>query len=71
MTPEKRIAAARKLGREARKRGAKCIAALDKDLRPLVAGLPVGGGGLEIIDAWINGWTLEHRECVNAQQEDA
>lgn len=70
MTLEERIEAARKLGREARKRGgAKCIAALDKDLRPLL-GLPVGGGGLEIIDAWINGWTLEHRERVNAQEEE-
>ncbi len=36
--------------------GKKRIPAQDGDLMPLLAGYPVGGAGIAILDAWLNGW---------------
>ena len=48
---------ARLLGRDAFRRGVKCVPALDmKNLQPYLAGNQVGDG-IPILDAWLTGWS--------------
>jgi hypothetical protein len=51
-----RIKKAKKLGTVAFKKGKKAIPVQDRDLMNLLKGLPVGGGGDKIIDAWSASW---------------
>lgn len=57
MTIQSKISAARAYGSIAFARGKMCIPATDKNCMDLLAGLPVGGGGVKIMKAWVSGWT--------------
>lgn len=65
LTHEERVMTARRLGREAFERGAKDVPALDVHLRPLLAGYAVDAkpSGLEILEAWSDGWHTANREA--------
>jgi hypothetical protein len=57
---KKTLAKASKLGAGAFKKGMKSIPAQDKELMKLLKGLPVGGGGASIMDAWSKAWHKEN-----------
>lgn len=57
---QKKIDKAAELGAKAFKDGKKSIPALDPKLQPLLKGLPVGKGAIEIIDAWTKAWHKEN-----------
>ncbi len=54
---QKKIAAAQVAGTIAFGDGRKCVPALDKNFDKIDQGLQVGEG-IEVIQAWIKGWTL-------------
>lgn len=57
MTLLTKISAARAYGSIAFANGAVCIPAADKNCMDLVAGMEVGKGAINIMKAWIAGWT--------------
>ncbi len=53
---EKKVTQAKELGRQAFESGKKLIPAQDPKLMALLEGLPVGGGGVQIMEAWSKEW---------------
>jgi hypothetical protein len=54
------------LGQQAFVNGKPCVPALDKNVKPLLSGLPVSKGAIAILNAWLKGWT-EANLCADIQ----
>jgi hypothetical protein len=59
---QKKETAAEALGKAAFARGADATPAHDKELMKLLKGMPVSGGGVDIISAWARGWHTANAE---------
>lgn len=70
-TVQHRVVEGGVLGREAFERGANSAPALDPNVKPLLAGLPVGGGGLEILEAWTLNWHTLNARRMSASLREA